>query len=165
MNERHAIGEAELRMALHALRRDIEPEHDLWPGIAARLPAQRQAPARRLQRMWPLALAASMLLALGLAWQGGSPQAVRPVVVAPAAAELPLPREAEAMAMHYQAALRELDVQAIPASWQPGLEALDHSAKQILAALRQSPESVRLLEQLRQVYSRRLALSRRAVFA
>ena len=37
MNGKHEIGEAELRMALHALRRDIEPERDLWPGIAARL--------------------------------------------------------------------------------------------------------------------------------
>lgn len=163
MNGKHEIGEAELRMALHALRRDIEPEHDLWPGIAARLPLQRQAP--RPRRVWPVALAASMLLALGLAWQGSGPHDVRPVAVGEQVAAKPLPKEAEAMSTHYQAALRELDVRAAPASWQPGLEALDRSADQILAALRQSPESAQLLEQLRQIYTRRLALSRRAIFA
>jgi hypothetical protein len=165
MNAKHEIGEAELRMALHTLRRDIEPERDLWPGIAARLSQQRQAPAPRPRRVWPVALAASMLLALGLAWQGSGPQAVRPVAVGGQPATVPLPKEAEALSTHYQAALRELDVRAAPASWQPGLEALDRSAEQILAALRQSPESAQLLEQLRQIYTRRLALSRRAIFA
>lgn len=163
MNGKHEIGEAALRMALHALRRDIEPEQDLWPGIAMRLQPQR--PAARKLKVWPVALAASMLLVLGLAWQGGmQPQSVRPIPVgAPASAGLPI--EAEALTVHYQAALRELDVSSAPASWQPGLEALDDSAAQILSALRQSPESTQLLERLRQIYARRIALSRRALFA
>ena len=164
MNERHDIGDAGLRLALRALRRDIEPEHDLWPGIAARLPV-RPVASKRFRRVWPVALAASMLLALGLAWQGSGPQAIRPVVMETTVAAKPLPKEAEAMSVHYQAALRELDMRPAPASWQPGLEALDRSADQILAALRQSPESAQLLEQLRQIYTRRLALSRRAFFA
>ncbi len=162
MNGKHEVGEAELRMALHTLRRDIEPGQDLWPGIAARLQPQR--PAARKLKAWPMAIAASMLLALGLAWQGGMQQPARPVPVSP---PVPggLPMEAEALTMHYQAALRELDMPSIHASWEPGLEALDNSAAQILSALRQSPESTQLLERLRQIYARRIALSRRALFA
>lgn len=164
MNDRHGIGEAELRMALRGLRRDIEPERDLWSSIAARLP-QQQTATPPTGRVWPMALAASMLLALGLAWRGGDPQSVRPVAIGGQGVENPLPKEAEVLSTHYRAALRELDVRATPASWQPGLEVLDRSADQILAALRQSPESAQLLEQLRQIYTRRLALSRRAIFA
>ena len=162
MNGKHEVGEAELRMALHTLRRDIEPGQDLWPGIAARLQPQR--PTARKLKAWPMAIAASMLLALGLAWQGGMQQPARPVPVSP---PVPggLPMEAEALTMHYQAALRELDMPSVHASWEPGLEALDNSAAQILSALRQSPESTQLLERLRQIYARRIALSRRALFA
>lgn len=167
MNGKHEIGEAALRMALQSLRRDIEPGHDLWPGIAAKLSPQPVA-ARPPRRTWPFAIAASMLLALGWARQG-APDLARPLVVAaPAstpAAGAPVASEAEALTLHYQAALRELDARAAPASWQPGLDALDHGAQQVLAALRQSPQSPQLLERLRQIYARRLALSRRALFA
>lgn len=165
MNGKNEIGEASLRMVLQALRRDIQPERDLWPGIAARLSPRVQA-ARPPRRVWPLAMAASMLLALGLARQE-APESVRPLAVdalAPVRAAS-LVSEAEALTLHYQAALRELDVRAVPASWQPGLEALDHGAGQVLAALRHSPQSPQLLERLRQIYARRLALSRRALFA
>ena len=165
MSGQHHIGEASLRMALQALRRDIEPERDLWPGIAARLSPQ-VAPARPPRRIWPFAMAASMLLALGLARQE-APELARPVAVeAPAPVGImPGASEAEALTLHYQAALRELDARATPASWQPGLEALDQGAQQVLAALRHSPQSPQLLERLRQIYARRLALSRRALFA
>lgn len=65
-----------LRWELRALRRDAEPDRDLWPSIAARLagtPQVKPAPvvARRpsWRRFAPLATAASLALALGLAWQ------------------------------------------------------------------------------------------------
>ena len=58
----------------------------------------------------------------------------------------------------------ELDIGSVPASWQAGLEALDHSAALVQAALRQHPDSPQLLEQLRRLYARRIALSRRALF-
>ena len=165
MSGQHDIGGASLRMALQSLRRDIEPGHDLWPGIAAKLSPQPVA-ARPLRRIWPFAMAASMLLALGLARQG-VPDQVRPVVVSTSApaAVVPVASEAEALTLHYQAALREFDAGAMPVSWQPGLDALDHGAQQVLAALRLHPQSPQLLEQLRQIYARRLALSRRALFA
>ena len=165
MNDIHDIGEAELRLALRGLRRDIEPSRDLWPGIEARLLPQR--PVARPARIWPWALAASMTLALGLAWQGSGPVASRPVPVAAAtqvAAAAPIANEADALTLHYEAALRELDVGSVPASWQAGLEALDRSTALVQAALRQHPDSPQLLEQLRQLYARRIALSRRALF-
>ena len=61
-------GDAELRMALRGLRQDADPGQDLWPGIAARIAAlPRQATAAPSQRahrwLWPLATAASLLLA------------------------------------------------------------------------------------------------------
>ena len=73
-------------------------------------------------------------------------------------------REAETLTVQYQAALREIDAQAVPAGWQPGLDALDRSAAEIRGALRRDPNSRLLLERLRDTYTRRLALSRRALY-
>lgn len=157
------IGDAELRMALRALRQDIEPSHDLWLGIAGRLetvPRATQVSNRRW--VWPVSMAASMLLAAGLAWQ-----------VRPTASQAPLPssgaslvqREADAMTVHYQAALREFQISPASSNWQPGFDALDRSAMEIRDALKKNPESRLLLERLRETYARRLALSRRALYA
>lgn len=161
-------GDAALRLSLRGLRQDRDPGHDLWPGIEARIRAlpQVHAPASRQRSPWPLAMAASMLLAAGVAWQ------MRP-------AEVPLrrgegrvaatlvQREASTMTVQYRAALRELDVHPAPApaSWQPGLAELDRSAAEIRSALQQNPDSRLLLERLRETYTRRLALSRRALYA
>lgn len=165
------IGEAELRMALRGLRQDIEPGRDLWPGIAARIEAlpQQAAPAARARGrwLWPVSMAASMLLAAGLAWQMRPPAPEPPVRQAQAIAGVPslVQREADAMTAQYRSALREFEIGTVHASWQPGLDTLDRSAAEIRAALRVNPDSRLLLEQLRQTYSRRLALSRRALYA
>lgn len=174
MNERtnipgHDSGDAALRLALRGLRQDRDPGHDLWPGIEARIHALPQAavpvsPPRRWA--WPLAMAASMLLSAGLAWQ------MRPVD-APALAQATdasvaatlVQREASTLTVQYQAALRELEFQPAPANWQPGLDALDRSAAEIRSALQQNPDSRLLLQRLRETYTRRLALSRRALYA
>lgn len=173
-----AIGEAELRMALRGLRRDVEPGNDLWPGIAARiaaLPQQAYATAPRPgpRWLWPLATAASLLLAVGVTWkmQPASPSPLTSgttiaTTAAGARKQAPLvQREAETLTVQYQAALREMDAQAVPAGWQPGLEALDRSAAEIRGALQRDPNSRLLLERLRDTYTRRLALSRRALYA
>ena len=174
----NSIGEAELRMALRGLRRDAEPGNDLWPGIAARitaLPQQVQATAPRTgpRWLWPLATAASLLLAVGVTWKM-QPTAHSPALsgatiattAAGARKKAPLvQREAEILTVQYQAALREMDAHAVPAGWQPGLEALDRSAAEIRGALQRDPHSRLLLERLRDTYTRRLALSRRALYA
>jgi hypothetical protein len=171
-------GEAELRLALRGLRQDADPGTDLWPGIAARIATlPRQAPAapqrRTLRWLWPLATAASLLLAVGVAWK------MQPATLPPDASDTPIAataagagrqvplvqREAEILTVQYRAALREIDPQAVPAGWQPGLEALDRSAAEIRVALQRDPDSRLLLERLRDTYTRRLALSRRALYA
>ena len=174
----HSRGEAALRLALRGLRRDVEPETDLWPGIAARIAAlPRQAPAAPPKRtprwLWPLATAASLLLAVGVTWKMQpatlSPDTQGAAIVtttAGAGGQAPLvQREAEILTVQYRAALRELDAQSVPAGWQPGLEALDRSAAEIRGALQRDPDSRLLLERLRDTYTRRLALSRRALYA
>ncbi len=174
--ERTQGGDAGMRMALRGLRRDIEPEHDLWPGIAARLQVlpQQAGQAPRTSRpgwLWPLAMAASLLLAVGAAWH------VRPAK--PAQAVVPLmahastagwggtlvQREADNMTLHYESALREMELASLPAGWQPGFDALDRSAIEIRTALQHDPNSRLLIERLRATYTRRLVLARRALYA
>ena len=69
------------------------------------------------------------------------------------------------MTVQYRAALREIDPASIPVGWQAGLDALDRSAAEIRGALQRDPTSRLLLERLRDTYTRRLALSRRALYA
>jgi hypothetical protein len=147
-----------LRWQLRALRQDATPPHDLWPGIAARLGAQ-QAPATRSHRwLRPLALAASLVLAVGtVGWFARTSQ-----VAAPQTPTL-VQREAEGLVRQYQAALQEVQA-PMPASLQPTAEALDRDVAVIRAALARDPDSVRLLEQLRRTYAHRLALAQRVVY-
>ena len=182
MNKEHVqMGEAEMRMALRGLRRDIEPGSDLWPGIAARLPShpQQSAHVPRTSRpgwLWPFAMAASVLVAVGLAWQIKPLEPAADVVPGIAQAspvttptvtrnETLVQREADNMTIHYESALREMELQPLAAGWRPGLDALDRSAIEIRAALEHDPNSRLLLERLRATYTRRLVLARRALYA
>lgn len=150
-----------LRWKLRALRQDMTPSHDLWPGIAARVAAGRagEAPGVRQRKRWvPLAMAASMLLAGGLAWQVQAPAPV-------ASANSPeVQREAEALVRQYRGALEEVarlpQAQAAE-SYSPGLRELDSSAELIIGALQRDPDSRLLLDQLRRTYSKRLAIAQR----
>ena len=178
MNEEHPqMDEAEMRIALRALRGDIEPEHDLWPGIAARLQAvpqqsgqtARTSRSSRPSRWWPFAMAASVLLAVGVVWQikPVKPDAVVPQIARASPAiegETLMQREADNMTVHYQSALREMERVPLPAGWQPGFDALDRSAIEIRAAMEHDPNSRLLLERLRTTYTRRLVLARRALY-
>ena len=64
-----------LRWQLQGLRRDVSPQADLWPGIAARIASTPQqqavamAPPVNRRRLVPWAMAASVLLAAGFIWQ------------------------------------------------------------------------------------------------
>jgi hypothetical protein len=168
-DDRNAPFDANLRLQLRGLRRDIAPDTDLWPGIAARIdappaPAAGTAAAPPLQRVAPWALAASRVLALGVAWRMQPPPA--PAAVVPAPDALVVVREARAMTREYDAALRELRVAAAPvaspaAAPALALEELDRSAMQIRSALRDDPDARFLLERLRRTYAARLELTRR----
>lgn len=149
------MSETELRWQLRQLPREIEPPHDLWPGIAARLQPAR--PARRgLGWLAGLAVAASLCLAVGLAWQQGRAPSPDPQ------AQL-VQREAQALTREYQAALVQFDGAPLPAPIEPALATLDQSAAEIRRAMDSDPGARYLLDQLRRTYSRRLSLTQRAV--
>jgi hypothetical protein len=146
------------RWQLRQLPRELEPARDLWPEIKARI---EQRP-RRAPRRWlgGLAMAASVLLAAGVFWKATLPPAApttddteRVVVRA----------ETRAITDEYQAALRQFDGAPTPEQIRPSLKTLDQSVLQIRRAIAADPDSVFLLQQLRKTYSRRLALTRRAV--
>lgn len=149
-----------LRWDLRSLRQDVTPSRDLWPDIAARIAETPviDVSAVRPSRPWaPFGLAASMLLAAGLAWQVQRPD-VAPV-------EPLIQREATALARQYQGALDELaqlPQTQVAATYSPALRELDAGAEAILRAIERDPDSRLLLEQLRRTYSKRLALSQRA---
>lgn len=152
-----------LRWQLRDLRRERTPVRDLWPGIAARLPAARtRAPRRWLP---PVALAASLLLVAGaIGWQTLQPDTSQPgasPIAGIATSDTLVQREAWGMTLQYEAAFREMATLPGDPTLQPAFDELDRSTTQILDALSDQPDSRLLLEQLRRTYARRLALSQR----
>ena len=161
--------DASLRLPLRGLRRDREPDRDLWSDIAARIAAPAAASPRRrnASRYAPWALAASLVLSVGIAWRMQPPPAPAPGTPASnAAGSLSMDREADAMTREYHAALRELQASTPdrPAARpeQPALRDLDQSARQIRTALARDPDARFLLERLRHTYTLRLELTQRA---
>lgn len=150
------MSDNELRWQLRQLPREIDPPRDLWPGIADRL--QRRAAPRRRPWFAALAMAASLCLAVGLAWQLRTPTAPAPDF----RAEL-VQREAAALTLEYQAALDQFQGAPVPEPLAPALATLDQSARDIRQAIASDPEAVFLLDQLRRTYARRLSLTQRAV--
>ena len=152
-----------LRWQLRGLRRDLQPQAELWPGIAARIAATPQPAAAvdtpRARRFAPWAMAASVLLAVGVVWQ------MMPAAPTQAPADNPLVRQqAVSMALDYERAFAHLQQQANTHPEIHGaLGELDRSAAQILGAIDDDPNATFLLEQLRRTYARRLQLTQRAV--
>ena len=150
------MSEIELRWQLRQLPRDIELPHDLWPAIATRIAPHS---ARTPRRGWlGLAMAASLLLAAGLVWQAQAP-------VSPARAfdSVYATVQVRAINAEYQAALRQFNGAPLAPEYRASLQSLDHSLAEIHHAIAADPDSLFLLEQLQKTYSRRLALTQRAV--
>lgn len=150
-----------LRWSLRALRREHESAQDLWPGIAARIESLPQSlPVQRrpnpMQRLAPWAMAASILLTVGLIWQGSLPQSSQEPIIQ---------QEAASLTRDYQGALAQLEGAEAHPELGSALEELDRSAAQIRQALAHHPNARFLLEQLRRTYAKRLALTQRAVMS
>lgn len=150
--------EAILRQ-LRGLRRDQPPARDLWPDIAARIAAApsagRATPTGSFRRMAPWALAASVVLAVLLAWQH--------TVVQRAHATPLVASEARAMTRQYEAALQVITASTPSTNVDaPALRELDRSSVQIRQALARDPDAYFLLDRLQHTYSLRLALTERA---
>ena len=165
--------DASLRLQLRGLRRDVEPAADLWPGIAARIATTPQsaprAPLRRghgASRFAPWALAASLVLTVGVAWKTQAPSIAPATPSAARPAGAALDRQADAMTREYQAALHEIEAAKPGATAshpeEAALRELDHSARQIRTALERDPDARFLLDRLRKTYTQRLALTQRA---
>ncbi len=159
-----AQADEQLRGQLRGLRRDLEPQADLWPGIAARIAATPQQAAAaagkpRVRRFAPWAMAASVLLAVGVVWQ------MMPAAQQQAPVGNPMIRQqAVSMALDYERAFARLQQQAnIHPEMHGAFGELDRSAAQILSAIEDDPNATFLLEQLRRTYARRLQLTQRAV--
>lgn len=151
--------ETDLRWQLRQLPREMEPSRDLWPAIAA---AIEQQPVRRVSRRWlpAFAMAASVLVAGGLFWKMQGP--AQPMANPDSSAQV-VTAESRAITHEYQAALQQYEGAPIAPQLRPTLGELDRSVVQIQRAIAADPQSVFLLEQLRKTYSRRLALTQRAV--
>lgn len=160
--------DADLLMQLRGLRTEQVPASDLWPGIAARiaqgpadgnvLPLSRRRTAA--MRLAPFALAASLVLAVGVAWQqhpGFGSAAADPQAAM-------IERQAQALTREYEGALRELQAAGVPATpAATALHELDRSAAQIRTALARDPDARFLLDQLRRTYDKRLELTQRGL--
>lgn len=159
------MNEFELRRQLRELRTDAEPALDLWPAIEARLPASQ--PTRRGFRWLPLALVASLAVAALVAHQAMGPTADPAAGRAPSLAggSESLPRAASALDIEYRAALASLSPVPLPPELRDTALLLDDSALELREALRQQPDSVFLLDQLRRTYALRLQLGRPASFS
>jgi hypothetical protein len=149
--------ETDLRWRLRQLPRELEPERDLWPGIAARL----QAPtvARRMPWRAGLAVAASLLVAV-FAWRQAAVDR-HPAPMDDGTTRL-VQAEAQAITREYQAALDQYATMPVPHELVPGLATLDRSVADIRNALAADPGSVQLLQQLQRTYALRLSLTQRA---
>lgn len=157
-----AHSDFELLRDLRALRRPAEPEVDLWPGIAGRLAADAPVAARR-RILWPEALAASVVLGLGLlvgAGLGG--RTVEPGASAARAMPWSL-REARSLDATFAAALHETrrDLPPPDAELARADRELDLAQRNLERALAEQPDAVHLLDLLRRTHEQRLRLAQR----
>lgn len=154
MNNTPFDDDLSLRRALRALPREREPAHDLWTGIAARLPSQQ---ATRPQRRWRVpalfAMAASLALVAILAVR------IAPLDVPASPRNDLVQREADALSREYVSAFAQLG--PLPPPLQPAADELDRSAVAIQQALREQPDATYLLTRLRSTYEQRLRLAQR----
>jgi hypothetical protein len=107
-------------------------------------------------------MAASLLLAAGLAWRLQPPPAAAPGPGNDPGAVI-VKAQARAISEEYQAALRQYRGAPIAPEYGASLQSLDQSLVEIQRAIAADPDSLFLLEQLQKTYSRRLALTQRAV--
>ena len=161
--------EFEWRNEMRKLGGPVEPARDLWPGIAARIAAQPvpAAPSRRRALGW-LALAATLVVAIGAVltaqrWQQHAPTVVAPPVIAEAPiAPTPTPtRTASADLPHTALDWAVPDDPRLAATAQD----LDNASAQLQDALEQRPDAVFLVGLLNRTNAMRLRLMRKSPYA
>lgn len=142
-----------LQDMVNTLPRELPPKRDLWPGInhAINLPARTPFSFR------PYALAASLLLVLGLSVFYGLRQP-RPSLP-DMALEAYISSLQSDHARSKQAVLIEFQQQrALYPQWEEQLHQLEQAEKMVYDALRRDPDNRELLNILRDVQAKQLKL-------
>lgn len=163
----------DLALRLGALPREMVPPARVWAAVAEQ--AGREArgappgPRRhaRARRYWPAVAGLATAASLALVLSSGILPTLQPAPSAPAGmADDGRPHngvaQAERMADHYRQALAQVPVEDLPDDLQPALAELDRSAASIMEAIRESPSSGFLFDQLQRTYAQRLQLTQRA---
>lgn len=158
MSER---AEQRLKQAIDGLPRELQPERDLWPGIAYAI-REKDLPRPRpyLQQM---ALAASLLVVLATSLYFG----LRQPVLSPARAELAeliMDLQSQHQSSKNALLVQYRDQPAAWSDWQGQMQELEDAETAIYRALRQDPNNLELLTILRQVQDKQIKLID-AVFA
>lgn len=166
------MDELEYRRLLKALPRAIEPERDLWAGIATRLDARAVIATKRPHLLFPFAAAAGFVaIAMTAGWL--ALQTLPGDRDAPMqAAAPPILDEARALRVEFDAALESgtgkrfaaLREQADPrflAAWTE----LDAAETELNSALETDPDARFILNRLKQVQHKRLQLTQKALSA
>ncbi|MBT0586920.1 hypothetical protein [Alteromonas oceanisediminis] len=153
-----------LEQQAQSLSRDIQPERDLWQGIALGIEQREETlPATndKHRSQWPLAAAASVMFVALFGWYMVSGMQAGPSVQQPSVEQL-----AATMSKQHQAQKEALlvslqDQPALTQNWQQQLSELDEAALAIKAALEQDPDNVALLKMLQNVYQQQISLIER----
>ncbi|MEE4272929.1 MAG: zf-HC2 domain-containing protein [Thermoanaerobaculales bacterium] len=168
----------ELREAARALPRSIQPERDLWPGIAAEIDDRRvvkgsfrpPTPARTWLKF--AAAAAVLVASVTIAYLVGLEQA-RPMVVESVTAENDYTMAAygdvssdlESASKLLRAGLEQRRDELSPETWSvvmENLSVIDGAIDRIESAMAKNPGDVRLNRQLATAYRRQIDLLQRA---
>lgn len=144
--------ETALARALRQVPREVQPERDLWPGIAHALHASAPRTLRH-----PLALAACLILALGLGLHFSKRQfdalMLNPVALAYLDTLLQEHESSkQAMLVRFQ------DQEAYYPGWNQQMRQLEQAEQVIYQALKADPRNLELVRILRQVQTRQLQL-------
>jgi len=170
----------ELREAARALPRSVQPERDLWPGIAAEIEGRRvvhgsfRHAAAAPSRTWlKIAAAVAVLVAsVTIAYMVGLEQAQPTIVESPTAesdytvaAYGDVSSDLENVSNLLRAGLERRREELSPETWSVVMENLtviDGAIARIEAAMATNPGDVRLNRQLATAYRRQIDLLQRA---
>ena len=151
-----------LRRLTGELPRSIDPPHDLWPAIEARIDAP---PARRRIRFAVLAAAAIIIIAaassLATAWMLGGADQPHPAAIAGGARETAYLQATAALAQELAVRRDQLSPETV-AVLDRNLEIIDRAIAESRAALAADPANVDLAELLWASYQRKVSFLEQA---
>lgn len=151
MNDK--VFEERLGRELDALQEELSPNRDLWPGIDHAINSNSIAVPK------PVAIAASILLVVSLAFSGGlyfkrdaAPDNMAGINALIAGLQSEHERNKQTLLVEYQGQ------PALAPDWEGQMQQLEQAEQAIYEALRDDPENLELLKILRQVQTKQIDL-------